>query len=174
MSKYSYKEEFLDLGFTSIKDHGAEKPQCVLCYKVLSNEFLKKNKFKRHLKTKHQQHVKKNRIFFQHRQTELIRSRICSETNPALLASKQATLALYVVSLRIGREMKPHTIGERLVKPAAIDMARLTCGDNVASKLQSFSLSNDTVKSRIADLSLNIKKPGGCSNEESGKVKLST
>ena len=147
----------MDLGFTSIEDHGAEKPQCVLCYKVLSNESLKKNKLKRHLETKHPQHVKKNRIFFQHRETELKRSRICSETNPALLASKQATLASYVVSLRIGREMKPHTIGERLVKPAAIDVARLMCGDNVASKLQCVSLSNDTVKSRIADLSLNIK-----------------
>ena len=44
MSKYSHKQEFLDLGFTSIKDHGAEKPQCVLSYKVLSNESLKKNK----------------------------------------------------------------------------------------------------------------------------------
>ena len=165
MSKYSYKQEFLDLGFTSIKDHGAKKPQCVLCYKVLSNESLKKNKFKRHLETNQPQHVKKNRISFQHRETELIQSRICSETNPALLASKQATLASYVVSLRIGREMEPHTIGEKLVKPAAIDMARLMCGDNVASQLQSVSLSNDTVKSRIADLSLNIK------NQEVARMK---
>ena len=108
MSKYSYKQVFLDLGFASIKDHGAEKPQCVLCYKVLSYESLKKNKLKRHLETKHPQHVKNNRIFFQHRETELIQSRICSDTNPALLAFKQATLALYVVSLRIAREMKPH------------------------------------------------------------------
>ena len=53
--------------------------------------------------------------------------------------------------------MKPHTIGEQLVKPAAIDMARLMCGDDVTSKLQSVSLSNNTIKSRIADLSLNIK-----------------
>ena len=169
MSKYSYKQEFLDLGFTSIKDRGAEKPQCVLCYKVLSNESLKKNKLKRHLETKHPQHVKKNRIFFQHCETELIRSRICSETNPALLASKQATLASYVVSLRIGREMKPHTIGERLVKPAAIDMARLMCGDSVASKLQSVSLSNDTIKSRIADLSLNIKNQVVARMKKAGK-----
>ena len=43
MSKYSYKQEFLDLGFTSINDHGAVKPQCVLCYTVLSNESLKTN-----------------------------------------------------------------------------------------------------------------------------------
>ena len=90
MSNYSYKQEFLNLGLTSIKGHGAEKPQCVLCYKVLFNESLKKNKLKRHLETKHPQHVKKNRIFFQRRETELIRNRMSSETNPALLASKQA------------------------------------------------------------------------------------
>jgi len=53
--------------------------------------------------------------------------------------------------------MKLHTIGEQLVKSAAIDMTRIICGDDVASKLQSIPLSNNTVKSRIADLSLNIK-----------------
>ena len=78
MSKYSHKQEFLDLGFTSNKDYGAEKPQCVLCYKVLSNETQKKNKFKTQLEMKHPQHVKKNRIFFQHRETELMRSKICA------------------------------------------------------------------------------------------------
>ena len=65
--------------------------------------------------------------------------------------------------------MKPHTIGERLVKPAAIDMARLMCGDNVASKLQCVSLSNDTVKSRIADLSLNIKNQVVARLKKAGK-----
>jgi len=63
MSKYFYKQEFLDLGFTSVKDHGAEKPQFVPCYKVLTNESLKKNKLKRHLETKHLQ--------LQHRETEM-------------------------------------------------------------------------------------------------------
>ena len=113
--------------------------------------------------------MKKNRIFLQHRETELIRSRISSETNPALVATKQATLASYVVSLRIGEEMKPHTIGERLVKPTAIDMARLKCGENVASKLQSVSLSNDTVKSRLADLLLNIKNQVLARMKKAGK-----
>jgi len=85
-------QKFLDLGFTYINDHGAAKPQCVLCYKVLSNESLKKNKLKKHLETKHPLHAEKNRIYFQHREAELKRSRFCSATNPALLASKQATL----------------------------------------------------------------------------------
>ena len=113
--------------------------------------------------------MKKNRIFFQHRETELIRNRISSETNPALLASKQATLVLYVVSLRIGKEMKPYTIGERPVKPAAIDMAISMCGNKVALKLQSVSLSNDSVKSRIADLLLNVKKQEVAQMKKVGK-----
>ena len=129
------------------------------CYAVLSNESLKKNKLKRHLEKKHPQHVTKESYlqYFQHREAELKQSRFCSATNPVLLASKQATLASHIVALRIARQMKPHTIGEQLVKPAAIDMARLMCGDDVTSQLQSVSLSNSTVKSRIADLSLNIK-----------------
>ena len=126
MGKYSYKQEYLDLGFTSIKDHVAEKLQRVVCYKALSHESLKKNKLKRHLETKHPQHVKKSHTFFQYRETELIRSRISSETDPALLAYKQATLASNIVLLRIRREMKLHAIGEKLVKPAVIDIARLT------------------------------------------------
>ena len=89
--------------------------------------------------------------------------------SPALLASKQATLASHVVSLCIAREMKPHMIGERLVKPAAIDMARLMCGDSVAMKLQFVSLSNDAIKSRIADLSLNIKNQVVARMKKAGK-----
>ena len=65
--------------------------------------------------------------------------------------------------------MKPHTIGKRLLKPAAFDMARLMCADNVASKLQSVSLANDTVKSRIADLSLNIKNQVVAQMKKAGK-----
>ena len=68
MSKYSYQQELLDLGFTSIKDHGAEKSQCVLCYKVLSNEIeektFEKKKLKSHLETKHLQHIKRIASFF--------------------------------------------------------------------------------------------------------------
>ena len=63
MTKRFCKQEFLDLCFTSINDRGAVKAQCVLCRKVLTNAFLKKNKLKRHLNTKHPEHVKKECSF---------------------------------------------------------------------------------------------------------------
>ncbi|XP_077966629.1 zinc finger BED domain-containing protein 5-like [Styela clava] len=164
----SGQQKFLEFGFTSINDHGVAKPQCVLCYAVLSNESLKENKLKRHFETKHPQYVEKNRIYFQHREAELKRSRFCSATNPVIFDSKQATLASYVVAQRIAREIKPHTIGERLVKPAAIDMTSLICRDDVASKLPSVSLSNDTQKSHRRPF-IEYKKPSGCPDEKSGK-----
>ena len=36
-----YSENYLKMGFTSASDDDKEKPQCVLCYDVLSNEAIK-------------------------------------------------------------------------------------------------------------------------------------
>ena len=88
MTKRSYNQEFLDLGFTSINDRGAVKPQCVLCYEVLSNESLKKKKSEQHLEMKHPQHVKKKLIFFEHIEAALKQSLLCSATSPTLLNLK--------------------------------------------------------------------------------------
>ena len=58
--KRKYIEEYINLGFTSLLNDGAEKPQCVLCHVVLSAESLKLSKLKRHVEAKHPQHAKKN------------------------------------------------------------------------------------------------------------------
>ena len=56
--KRKYSEEYLKFGFTSIVNNDTEKPQCVLCNVVLSAESLKPSKLKRHLETKHSNHVR--------------------------------------------------------------------------------------------------------------------
>ena len=78
-------------------------------------------------------------------------------------AVKQQCIVCYSVlnkSLKKNKLKKKHRdmIGEQSVKPAAIDKARLVCGNNMASKLQSIPLLNNTVKSRIAGFSPNIKQ----------------
>ncbi|MPC72564.1 SCAN domain-containing protein 3 [Portunus trituberculatus] len=35
-----YSEEYINYGFTSILADGIEKPLCVLCFKVLGNDFI--------------------------------------------------------------------------------------------------------------------------------------
>jgi len=56
------------------------------------------------------------------------------------------------------RTKKSHSIGEKLIKPAATDMVRIMCGDDVAKKLDVVPLSNDTLLRRIASMSANVKE----------------
>jgi len=51
------------MGFTCSGSEEEQKPQCVICFEVLSNEALKPSKLKRHLETKHNEHVTNPLIF---------------------------------------------------------------------------------------------------------------
>ena len=59
-----YDDSYLDFGFTSTEVNGEERPQCVLCMKVLAPECMLPSKLKRHLKTNHPSMVSKSRDYF--------------------------------------------------------------------------------------------------------------
>ena len=65
-------------------------------------------------------------------------------------------LASYSVAWKIARAKAAHITGERLIKPAAIEMARIMCGEVVANKLAMVPLSENTIKRRIEELSADI------------------
>ena len=123
-AKRKYKPEYLNYGFTYLVDKGIVKPQCVICNEVLSNESFKDNKLKRHLQTKHSKLSDKNREFFERKEQNLKKQRIDSVSSHYICTLKQATLASCVVAWHIARAKKPHSIGEKLIKPAAIEMVR--------------------------------------------------
>ena len=60
--------------------------------------------------------------------------------------------ASYEVSLIIAKAKAPHTAGEKLIKPSAVKMAQILLGRNDAERIDSVSLSGDTVNNRIADI----------------------
>ena len=64
--------------------------------------------------------------------------------------------------------MKAHTIAELLVLPAAKIFVRNLIGEKDAAKLDSVSLSNDTVRSRIKEMSNDI------SNQVTARIRAST
>ncbi|XP_015421155.1 PREDICTED: zinc finger BED domain-containing protein 5-like [Myotis davidii] len=66
-----------------------------------------------------------------------------------------AVEASYLVTLKIDRGMKPHTIAEDLLLPVAKDIVRGMIGDEFVTKLSAISLSNDTVR-RIDDMYADI------------------
>ncbi|XP_071399292.1 SCAN domain-containing protein 3-like [Centroberyx affinis] len=71
--------------------------------------------------------------------------------------SAKAQRASYLVAQRIAKARKPHTIGEELLLPAAVDLCEVMVGKDAAAKLRSVPLSNDTIRRRIEDMSNDIK-----------------
>ena len=54
--------------------------------------------------------------------------------------------------------MKPHMLAEKIIKPFVVEMADIILEDGAAWKLKQVALSNDTVRRRINDLSIDICK----------------
>ena len=63
--KRNYRNDFIEYGFTSIMDKDIEKPQCVICLKILCPESMKASKLKDHLNRTHPLLLSKPREFFE-------------------------------------------------------------------------------------------------------------
>ena len=60
----AYNDNYLNLGFTSVKANGEVRQQCVLCLEVLARSSLKEAKLRRCLETKLVKYVDENHSFF--------------------------------------------------------------------------------------------------------------
>ena len=69
---------------------------------------------------------------------------------------KPCLKASYKVAYPIAKEKKAHTIDEKMVKPCALEMYKLACNAQQRKKLEAVPLSNNTISSRITDISNNI------------------
>ncbi|CAH1998688.1 unnamed protein product [Acanthoscelides obtectus] len=153
--KRTYKEAFLQWGFTSIVDKNIEKPQCVLCNKVLNPESMKPSKLKEHFAKVHKEFADKNIDFFKKKERILKSSRMDSTGN-IQKANESCLQASYKIAYRIARNKKPHTIGEDLIKPCLLDAVALVIGEQHVAKIKQISLSNTTIQSRICEMSADI------------------
>jgi hypothetical protein len=66
-----YDDSYLDFCFTSTEVDGKERPQYLLCMKVLESECMLPNMLKRHLETTHTSVVSKSRDYFSRKLKEL-------------------------------------------------------------------------------------------------------
>ena len=69
---------------------------------------------------------------------------------------KPILTASYEVAYLIAKQGKSHIIGETLVKPPAMQLAKIMLGKEAKSKLSIVPLSNDVVKSQINDIGEDI------------------
>ncbi|CAM1330327.1 ZBED8 (predicted) [Pycnogonum litorale] len=101
----TYKDEFLSLGFTSIVDKGVEKPQCVVCAKVLSAASMKRNHLQRHFKTEHSQLRDKDQAFFK-RKLEALNARKLDVTGGVCRQNAALVEASFMIAYRIAKTKK--------------------------------------------------------------------
>ena len=153
--KRSYKEAFLNFGFTSVIENSIEKPHCVIFFKVLTQESMKPRKLKQHFKSCHCELLEKS-VDYSRRKAEHLKNRRLNSGGMWPRQNKALLEASYRIAFRIAQSKKPHTIGEELIKPCLIEATTLILGKEKANKLEEISLSNDTIKKCISEMSQDI------------------
>ncbi|GAA6085321.1 SCAN domain-containing protein 3-like [Tachysurus ichikawai] len=108
----------------------------------------------RHLNTKHPSLTDKPTDFFHRKEKELQGQKKVLIKQTTITKAQRAS---YEVAYLIAQTKKPHTIGETLIKPAAIVMSRVMHGDKLATELEQVPLSDGTVSRRITDMAQDIK-----------------
>ena len=84
-------------------------------------------------------------ISFFERQSQSAKKSRLDTTGQTVITIRAAVEASYVVSLRIAKSKKPHTIGEELVLTCTKDIMRLMIGADAVKKLSSLSISDNAV-----------------------------
>ena len=155
MSKRKYNSEYIKYAFIAIEHRGECLPQCVVFMKTLSNATIKPSLLKRHLESNHAEKKDKDQSYFEWLGENSKRQRL-DQTGQFHQKKIGVVKASYEVSLLVAQNMKAHTIAESLVLSAAKTLVRNLIGDEAAAKLDNVSLSNDTVKRRIQEMSGDI------------------
>lgn len=139
-----------------MQKNGIEVPQCVICYKTLSNDAMRPNRLKRHLMSSHPTLIDKPRAFFESKSRSLKKIKLDS-SGSFQKKSSNIIEASYLVAMLIAKCKKNHCIGESLIKPCLLAASEIVLGKDKANQLSKIPLSNDTVKKRIDELSQDIK-----------------
>ena len=155
--KRKYQDDYLQFGFVSICIGTVEKPQCVICQKVLSADCMRPNKLKAHLENVHPTYQGKDNSFF-HGLERTVKGARLDNTGLFQIQNQYALTASYEVSQLIARTKKPHTIGESLIAPCVEIIVRRMLGENKLSKVKQVSLSNTSIKRRIVNLDEDIEE----------------
>ena len=85
---------------------------------------------------------------------------------------EKAVETSYHVAKLIARQKKPHTIGKELIKPACLEVVGLMLGQKEAEQVRKVSLSAETIKRRIGDMSEDLLETLLNKLKTSGKFSL--
>lgn len=143
-----YNPDYLKYGFASNGDQELPLPLLVVCRKTLSNHAMKPSTLLRHLSKKHQHLTSKSLEYFEQLKPEL--KSLQSDMGGFVHTSSAAVhLSFYIASLN-AKCLKPYTIGEELIKPILLDVAREMFGAAAVTKVQAIAVCTTTSKNNCA------------------------
>jgi hypothetical protein len=152
----TYLDSYIEVGFTSINDHGVEKPQCVICGEVFAASSMKRNILQRHLNLKHPAFSNRSKDYFERKAVAMKASRL-DQTGHVQRIQEKLLEASFHVAYRIAKAKKPHTIAENLIMPCTKDIVRLLIGEDAVKKISGLPVSDNTIQRRIQAMSENIE-----------------
>ena len=121
-----YDPNFIRLGFTKTVINSVDRPQCVLCGQVLSNEALKASKMLRHVRAKHGNVSQKPQEYFERKRDELFHQQ--GDIAGVSKSNVAALRASYKVCLNIAKAKKPYT-SHPVFSTSFIESVKLNCWD---------------------------------------------
>ena len=127
--KRKWSEDYVKLGFTCLTEtDGTERPQGMLCSKILSNANLNPLRLKEHFDNRHGGAKSGNDL----NTLKIARTRFNQsgtlEKHGFSSIDKPLLHASYKVALLCARKNKPHTVAEELMKSCAMEMAKSSLG----------------------------------------------
>ena len=153
--KRKYQDNYLDFGFTYLIQDGLQIPQCVLCIKTFSNSTMKPAPLRQHLANSHPSIISKNRSFFDLKLSSLKRQKL-DRIGMFWKTNNAAVHTSFAIALHVAKAKKAHTIGETRLKSCILKSVKLMLGGKASQTIKRISLSNDTIKSQIHEMSENI------------------
>ena len=116
---------------------------------------MKPSLLKRHLERNHPNKMNADKSYFQQLADNLKRQRM-DKTDQMQQKSNDVVAASYEIALLVAEQKQPHIIAESLILPGAKILVKRVFGEQAITKLNAVSLSNNTIKRRIEEMSDNI------------------
>ena len=127
----------------------------MVCLKTLCNAAMKLSLLKRHLERNHPNKMNADKSYFQRLADNVKRQRM-DKTGQMQQKSKDIVAASYEITLLVAEQKQPHTIAESLILLGAKILVKRVFGEQAIAKLNAVSLSDNTIKRRIEEMSDDI------------------
>ena len=139
-------------GFTSIEHNPEILPQGVVCVKMLCNAALKPTLLKRPLERNHLNKMNADESLFQ-QLADYIKHQRMDKTSQSQQKSKDVVAASYDIALLVAQQKQSHICAEFLALLGAEILVKRVFKEQVFAKLNTVSLSDNTIKRRIEEMS---------------------